>query len=95
MPAAAKKDDLFENGSNPLGNKETGQLRSLIERVEKVQEEVDVLKEDQKTIYAEAEGAGFDKRAMRRIVAIRKKDRAKWQEEEAVVERYLLSLGLI
>jgi uncharacterized protein (UPF0335 family) len=88
------RDDLFESGANPLGNKDANALRSFIDRIESVQGEIDEFKADQKTIYDEASGAGFDKKAMRKIIAIRKKDRDEWKAEQDKVDAYLLALGL-
>jgi uncharacterized protein (UPF0335 family) len=95
MPKPATKEDLFENGTNPLGNKETGQLRSFIERVEKLAEERQAVSDDIKEVYAEAKGAGLDPKAMKKIVAIRKMDREKWQAQQDIVDKYLISLGLL
>lgn len=94
MAQTATKEDLFDRGVNPLGNKETGALRAFVERIETVQTEIDEFKNDQKTILDEASGAGFDKKAIRRIVAIRKKDREKWKAEQNKVDAYLEALGL-
>jgi uncharacterized protein (UPF0335 family) len=93
MPKAAKVEDLFDE--THLGNEKTGALRAFIERIESVQSEVDDLKEDQKTIFDEASGAGFDKKAMRKIIAIRKKDQDVWRAEQDKIDAYLTALGLL
>jgi uncharacterized protein (UPF0335 family) len=93
MPKAAKVEDLFDG--THLGNKQVGQLRSLIERVEKLDEERKALADDIKEIFGEAKGSGFDVKAMRKIVAIRKKDRDKWREEQEQLDLYLKALGLL
>lgn len=67
-----------------------GQLKSLVERGEQEKAEVAA---HIKEIYAEAKGSGFDAKILRRVVAYRKQDRARRQEEEAVLDVYLSALG--
>lgn len=93
--AAAKSDLFAEEPTGKIGNAETGQLRAFVERIENVAGEIDALSSDRKDIYSEAKSQGFDVKAMRRAVAIRKKDRKKWEEEEAILDTYLLNLGLL
>lgn len=71
-----------------------GHLRAFIERIERVDAEISELKADQKDIYAEAKGNGFDVKIMRRIVAIRKQDADKRREEEEILDLYMISLGM-
>ena len=78
-----------------LGNAESGQLRAFIERVERMNAEIKALSDDRKDIFAEAKGAGFDTKQMRRAIKIRAMDRAKWQEEEQILDLYLGALGLL
>lgn len=68
-------------------------LRSFIERVERLSEEAEGIKADIKEVYQEAKGEGYDAKVMKLIVAIRKKDRAKLREEQAVLDLYLDALG--
>lgn len=72
-----------------------GQLRALIERIERLEEEKAIIAEDIKEIYQEAKGTGFDTKAIRTIVRLRKKDQAQRQEEQAVLDLYLAALGMI
>lgn len=95
MPKKKPVDLFEERDSTHLGNEATGNLRSLIERVERVSEEIDALTSDRKEIYAEAKGSGFDVKQMRKVVAIRKQDRDKWKEEQAVLDLYLSALGVL
>jgi uncharacterized protein (UPF0335 family) len=91
-----KPVDLFEDqDTTHLGNAETGHLRAYVERIERVQEEIDALTSDRKEIYAEAKGTGFDVKQMRKVVAIRKQDRDKWREEQQVLDLYLSALGVL
>ena len=71
-----------------------GQLRSLIERIERLEEEKTALAEDIREVYAEAKGNGFDTKIMRQVVRIRKLDKADRQEQEAVLDLYLSALGM-
>ena len=71
------------------------QLKSFIERIERLTEELKGLQDDIKDVYAEAKGNGFDTKAMRKIVALRKKDAAEREEEEAILDLYMQALGMV
>jgi len=71
-----------------------GQLRSLIERIERLEEEKAALTSDIREVYAEAKGNGFDAKIMRQVVRMRKLDKADRQEMEAVLDLYLAALGM-
>jgi uncharacterized protein (UPF0335 family) len=71
-----------------------GHLRSLVERVERLEEEKAALTADIREVYAEAKGQGFDTKIMRQVVRLRKLDRADRQEQEAVLDLYLSALGM-
>lgn len=79
-------------GHNSVAN---GQLKALIERIERLEEEKAAIGDDIKDVYGEAKSAGFDTKVMRRIVALRKKDHATRKEEEAIMELYLSALGML
>ncbi|MEM9495850.1 MAG: DUF2312 domain-containing protein [Pseudomonadota bacterium] len=68
-------------------------LRSFIERVERLEEEKATIMNDVKEVYAEAKGEGYDVKTLRKVVSIRKLDRAERQEQEAMLELYLSALG--
>jgi uncharacterized protein (UPF0335 family) len=70
------------------------QLRSLIERIERLEEEKAALAADIREVYSEAKGQGFDSKIMRRVVAMRKLDTAERQEQDAVLDLYLSALGM-
>ena len=70
------------------------QLRSLIERVERLEEERAALTADIREIYSEAKGHGFDTKIMRQVVRLRRLDRADRQEQEAILDLYLSALGM-
>ena len=70
------------------------QLESTIERIERLEVDLDDLKADRKEVYDEAKSNGFDTKALRKIIRIRKMDRAKRLEEEAILDLYLSALGI-
>lgn len=71
------------------------QLKVFIERIERLAEEVAGLQADLKDVYAEAKGTGFDTKALRKIIALRKQDHAERQESEAILELYMQALGMV
>ncbi len=71
------------------------QLLAIIERVEKLEEEKKAIGDDIKDVFAEAKGHGFDVKAIRKIVSLRKKPKEERMEEEAILETYLIALGML
>ena len=78
-----------------LGANAQSQLKSIIERVERLEQEKAEIAEQIKEVFAEAKGNGFDVKVLRKVVRIRKMDRAKRQEEEAILDLYLSAIGEI
>ena len=70
------------------------QLKSLIERIERLEDEKRALSEDIKEVYAEAKGTGFDPKIMRQIIKIRKMDKEELDEEESLLDVYKCTLGM-
>ena len=70
------------------------QLRLLIERVERLEEEKKGISDDIKDVYGEAKAVGYDTKIMKQIVRLRKKTREARLEEEALLETYKAALGL-
>ncbi|MEM1287235.1 MAG: DUF2312 domain-containing protein [Pseudomonadota bacterium] len=70
-----------------------GQLRSFVERIERLEEEKKAIADDIKDVYGEAKGNGFDTKVLRQVVRIRKQDQAERQEQEALLDLYLGALG--
>ncbi len=70
-----------------------GQLKSIIERIERLEEDKANVAADLKEVYAEAKGSGFDTKILRKVVRYRKQDRAKAQEEDALLDLYLSAIG--
>ena len=71
------------------------QLKAFIERVERLEEEKKALSDDIRDVYAEAKGNGFDVKALRQVVKIRKQDVDERKEQEAILETYLHALGML
>ncbi|GBF27600.1 hypothetical protein MnTg02_02654 [bacterium MnTg02] len=71
------------------------QLKSLVERIERLEEERAALTADIREIYAEAKSMGFDVKALRSVVRLRKQDDTERREQEAVLEVYLHALGML
>ena len=76
-----------------LNSTAQGQLKSIIERIERLEVEKAEVTEQIKEVFAEAKGNGFDVKILRKVIRIRKQDRAKRQEEEALLDLYLSAIG--
>ena len=70
-----------------------GKLKSLVERIERLEEDKAAVASDLKEVYAEAKGEGFDTKILRKVVRLRKADAAKRQEEEALLDLYISAIG--
>jgi uncharacterized protein (UPF0335 family) len=70
------------------------QLKSIVERIERLEEDKKAIAEDIKEVYAEAKANGLDNAILRKIVALRKKPAAERAEEDAILELYLQALGM-
>jgi|TARA_R110000868_G_scaffold171565_2_gene407244 uncharacterized protein (UPF0335 family) len=92
MPQAAPENE--EEKVQDVGGVTGAQLKSYIERVERLEEEKKALAEDIKEIYGEAKAMGFDVKAMRTIVKLRNMDKEKRREEEEILEVYKSAIGL-
>lgn len=78
-----------------LNSTAQGQLKSIIARVENLEREKAEIAEQIKEVYAEAKGNGFDVKVLKKVIRLRKQDRAKRQEEDAITDLYLSVLGEI
>ena len=83
----------LDNHVETLGATAQGKLKSLIERIERLEEDKAAVASDLKEVYAEAKGEGFDTKILRKVVRLRKADIAKRQEEEALIALYLSAVG--
>lgn len=81
---------MNEIGHNSIAK---DQLKSIIERVERLEEDKKAISDDIKDVYGEAKGNGFDVKALRAIVRYRKEDAQDRAEREAIFETYLAALG--
>lgn len=70
-------------------------LKSVVERIERLDEEKRALSEDIKEVYAQAKGSGFEPKIIRQILKIRKMDKDKLDEEESLLELYKRALGML
>ncbi len=70
-----------------------GKLKSLIERIERLEEDKAAVAADLKEVYGEAKGEGFDVKIVRKVVRLRKQDAVKRQEEEALIDLYISAIG--
>jgi uncharacterized protein (UPF0335 family) len=87
--AAAAKDE------QPAIRFGKDQLKAFIERVERLEEEKKAIADDIRDVYAEAKGSGFDIKALRTIVRMRKQDVNERKEQEAILETYMHALGML
>jgi uncharacterized protein (UPF0335 family) len=88
-------DASFDASPDVLGENAQGRLRGFVERVQRLNEDKAAVQADIKEVFAEAKGEGFDTKILRKVIRIADMDKAKRQEEEAVIDLYLSALGLI
>jgi uncharacterized protein (UPF0335 family) len=101
LEAANRRDlSLHEIESNKRGTNvqlqtsAKDQLRAFVARIERLEEEKAALAADLREVYAEAKGTGFDVKALRTVIRMRKQDENKRREEGAVLATYLHALGM-
>ena len=70
-------------------------LKAFVERIERLEEEKKALADDIRDVYGEAKATGFDVKALRSIIKMRKEDTDERKEHEAILETYLLALGML
>ena len=88
MPAEKDNDDTAHSFAK-------GQLKAIIERIERLEEEKKTISDDIKDVYGEAKGNGFDVKALRTIIRMRKQDADERQEQETILETYMQALGML
>jgi uncharacterized protein (UPF0335 family) len=71
------------------------QLKAIIERIERLEEEKRTISDDIRDVYTEAKGNGFDVKALRTIVRLRKQDANERAEQETILETYMQALGML
>ena len=90
MATAALKED-----EAPATKFAKDQLKSIIERIERLEEEKKAISDDIRDVYAESKGNGYDVKVLRMIVRMRKQDANERQEQETILETYMQALGMI
>ena len=76
------------------GGVAAGQLRSFVERIERLEEQKKAISDDIKDVFGEAKATGFDTKVMRQVLKLRKQDSAERQEQEALLDLYMHALGM-
>ena len=71
------------------------QLKAFVERIERLEEEKKTISDDIRDVYAESKGNGFDVKALRAIVRLRKQDANERAEQETILETYMQALGML
>lgn len=89
MPAAAEAKE------QPATRFAKDQLKAIIERVERLEEEKKAISGDIRDVFAEAKVNGFDVKALRAIVRLRKMETTEREEQEAILETYMHALGML
>jgi uncharacterized protein (UPF0335 family) len=96
MPASSAAEKLDEGAAEKANTSfARDQLKAIIERIERLEEEKKATSDDIRDVYAEAKGNGFDVKALRTIVRLRKLDTDERREQEAVLETYMHALGMV
>jgi uncharacterized protein (UPF0335 family) len=90
MPATAAAEK-----EQPATRFAKDQLKAFVERIERLEEEKKATSDDIRDVYAEAKGTGYDIKALRTIVRLRKQDTDERREEQAVLETYMHALGML
>lgn len=93
MPATAAVRATEDAAPNTAVAKD--QLKAFVERIERLEEEKKAIADDIRDVYAEAKGNGYDVKALRTIIRLRKQDKNERAEHEAILETYMHALGMI
>jgi uncharacterized protein (UPF0335 family) len=92
MATAAAAEQGQDQGATRFAK---DQLKAFVERIERLEEEKKALADDIKDVYGEAKAMGFDVKALRVIIRMRKEDTDERKEHEAILETYLHALGML
>lgn len=82
-------------GHNSVTTIAVSQLKSVVEQIERLEEDKKAISDDIKDVYSEAKGNGYDVKALRTIVRMRKQNPSERAEQEAILETYMHALGLL
>ncbi|MGO4712326.1 DUF2312 domain-containing protein [Bradyrhizobium sp. 2TAF24] len=86
---------LKEEDEAPATRFAKDQLKAIIERIERLEEEKKTISDDIRDVYAEAKGNGFDVKVLRTIIRLRKQDANERQEHDTILETYMQALGML
>ncbi len=95
MPSDSASPSTNGATSAQSGGVSGGQLKSIVERIERLEEEKAAIAADIRDIYAEAKANGFDTKVLRQVMKIRKMDQNERQEQESLLDVYLHALGMV
>jgi uncharacterized protein (UPF0335 family) len=90
----AEKSPRSVSHAGEWGTAASRQLKSFVERIERLEEEKKAISDDIRDVFGEAKGVGFDTKILRQVIRIRKKDAAERQEEAALLDLYLHALDM-
>jgi uncharacterized protein (UPF0335 family) len=90
MPASAAADN--QDASFRFAK---DQLKAFVERIEKLEEEKKAISDDIRDVYAESKANGFDVKALRQIIKLRKIEPTEREEQDAILETYMNALGML
>jgi uncharacterized protein (UPF0335 family) len=93
--ATAAMTEAAAEAASPNTRFAKDQLKAFVERIERLEEEKKTISDDIRDVYAEAKGNGYDVKAMRAVVRLRKQDKDERVEHEAILETYMHALGMI
>lgn len=93
--AAAERKRRAPAKETPVENVAAKQLRTFVERIERLEEEKKEVADFIKDVYGEAKAMGFNTKILKKVVALRRKDEAERMEEDAILDTYLAALGMI
>lgn len=79
----------------PAVNVARDHLKAFVERIERLEEEKKTISDDIRDVYAEAKGNGYDVKALRQVVRLRRQDKDERKEHEAILDTYLAALGML
>lgn len=96
MPATAAQETREKETAEMAATRfAKDQLKAFVERIERLEEEKKAISDDIKDVFAEAKGNGYDVKALREVIRLRKQDKDERAEHEAILDTYLHALGMI
>lgn len=95
MPQPLNTGQAIGTDSSAVSQSAKDQLRSYVERIERLEEEKAALASDIKDLFAQAKSSGYDTKALRKVIKLRKQEASERQTEEAVLATYMHALGMI